>query len=87
MSGAVQRGTLVHDIWRGPAYRLAERDGVSIAPIRGWWGDMTDLDNYERPVRCSLIVSTRMPETGGDLMVDVSNRITAGVLVEAPSSA
>ncbi|WP_456814815.1 hypothetical protein [Bradyrhizobium sp. USDA 4529] len=48
---------------------------------------MTDLDNYERPVRCSLIVSTRMPETGGDLMVDVSNRITAGVLVEAPSSA
>lgn len=81
-SGSVQRGTLIQDIWRGPAYMLAERDGVSIAPIRGWWGDMPDLDNYERTVRFSLIVSIRTPETSGDLMIDVSNRITAGVLVD-----
>lgn len=82
LSGSVQRGTLVQDVWRGPAFRLAERDGVSIAPIRGWWGDMTDLDNHERPVRFSLIVSIRTPETGGDLMVDVTNRIPAGVLID-----
>src|SRR5262249_50196061 len=82
LSGFTQRGTLVQDIWRGPAYRLAERDGISIAPIRGWWGDMTELDNYERPVHFSLIVSIRTPETSGDLMVDVSNRIPTGVLVD-----
>ncbi|WP_338832614.1 S8 family peptidase [Bradyrhizobium sp. 27S5] len=82
LSGFIQRGTLVQDIWRGPAYRLAERDGISVAPIRGWWGDLTELDNYERPVRFSLIVSIRTPEASGDLMVDVGNRITAGILVD-----
>lgn len=82
LSGFIQRGTLVQDIWRGPAYRLAERDGISVAPIRGWWGDITEFDNYERPVRFSLIVSIRTPETSGDLMVDVSNRIAAGILVD-----
>ena len=28
-----QRGTLLQNIWRGPAYRLADRDGVSVAPF------------------------------------------------------
>ncbi len=31
--------TLHHDIWRGPALRLVERGGISVLPVRGWWGD------------------------------------------------
>ncbi|WP_172352341.1 S8 family peptidase [Mesorhizobium sp. NZP2298] len=82
LSGLSQRGTIVQDIWQGPAYRLADRDGISVAPVRGWWGDMSNLENYERSVRFSLVVSVRTPEQSGDLVAEISNKIPAGVLVE-----
>ncbi|UGV26933.1 S8 family peptidase [Rhodopseudomonas boonkerdii] len=72
------RGTLVQDIWRGMAYQLADRDGISVVPVRGWWGDMPGQDRYERKINYSLIVSIRTPaDAGGDLFAEVLPKIPA----------
>ncbi|MCK1598828.1 S8 family peptidase [Bradyrhizobium sp. 164] len=78
------KGTLVQDVWRGKAYQLADRDGISVVPVRGWWGDMPTQDRYERTVNYSLIVSVRTPsDAGGDLYAEIVPKIPATVLVEA----
>ena len=78
------RGTIHQDIWRGPAFRLATRDGVSVAPIRGWWGDVKQTGRYKKKVRFSLIVSVRIPEGGADIYSAVLARVPAGKLVNRP---
>lgn len=81
------RGTLHHDIWSGPAHRLVERGGISILPVRGWWGDTRRFDRDDRLVHFSLIVSIRTPETGsGDLFTEVVGKIRATNLVETPTA-
>jgi hypothetical protein len=86
--GARQRGTLHNDIWRGPAYQLVERDGISVAPVRGWWGDTATFDKMDLPVRFSLIVSIRTPETmAGDLWTEVSPKVPTHVRVDVPAVA
>jgi Subtilase family len=80
-----QMGTLVQDEWRGPAYRLAERSGVSVLPIHGWWSDLTSVKNWQRSVRFSLIVSIAVPaETEVDLYREIASRAPADLLVEGP---
>ena len=79
------RGTLNQDIWRGPAYMLEGRRGVSVAPIRGWWGDRPALLPEDRTVCFSLIVSIRTPETANDIWNEVSVGIPAASRVELPS--
>lgn len=79
------KGTLVHDVWRGPAYELAGRSGISVVPMRGWWGDMPSQDRYERRINYSLIVSIRTPsDAGGDLFAEVLPKIPADLLATAP---
>jgi len=72
-----QKGTLLQDIWNGPAYRLAERDGISVAPVKGWWADIRDSGRYQRSVRFSLIVSVRIPEGRANIYQPVSTAIPA----------
>lgn len=78
------RGTVHQDIWRGPAFRLATRDGVSVAPIRGWWGDVKQAERYKEKVRFSLIVSVRVPAGRGNIYSAVQARVPAGKLVSRP---
>lgn len=83
--GAINRhrGTLHHDVWKGPAYELVERDGISILPVRGWWGDSPSFERYGRRVNFSLVVTVRTPETDGvDLFAEVAAAINPSLLVE-----
>lgn len=83
--GGRQRGTLHHDIWQGPAYQLAQRDAISVAPVRGWWGDTATFEKIGTAVRFSLIVSIRTPQaTSGDLWAEVTAKVPTGILVETP---
>ncbi|MGX9181896.1 S8 family peptidase [Mesorhizobium sp. BHbdii] len=80
--GERQRGSLVHDIWRGEAYRLADRDGISVSPIRGWWGDIKAAERFGRKVNFSLVVSIRTPPNTGDLVAAATANIPVRLLVE-----
>ncbi|MGN7161933.1 S8 family peptidase [Sphingomonas sp. SAFR-052] len=75
------RGTLHHDIWRGRAYELADRGGVSVVPNRGWWADRPDLSPENRRIRFSLIVSVRTPETPTDIHAEALAQVPTGILV------
>lgn len=85
-----QRGTLstlVQDEWRGPAYRLAHRSGVSVLPIHGWWSDLTSVKNWQRSVRFSLIVSIDLPaDAQVDIYREIASRVPNELLVEASLS-
>ncbi|TCU32891.1 S8 family peptidase [Rhizobium azibense] len=75
-------GTVVQDTWTGPAYRLADRDGISVIPVRGWWGDIRQSERYRRKVRFSLIVSMRIPEGSVNIYQVVRAAVPARALVE-----
>lgn len=76
------RGTLQQDIWRGPAWQLLDRDGISVGVVKGWWADIVKADRYNLGVPYSLIVSLKAP-SGNDLMAEVA-RNAAKVLVNQP---
>lgn len=79
---ARQRGSLHQDDWKGAAYELAERNGICVAPIRGWWGDSKTFGKADRTVRFSLVVSIRTPvDTSGDLVAEALSQVPAGKLV------
>lgn len=80
------RGTLHHDVWRGPAYQLVGRRLISVSPMRGWWANNPHIKPAELPVRFSLIVSIRTPETVNDLVTEVRSIIPARLLVDVPSA-
>ncbi|QEE39842.1 MULTISPECIES: S8 family peptidase [unclassified Methylobacterium] len=81
------RGALHHDIWTGPAHQLVERGGISILPVRGWWGDTRRFNRDGRSVNFSLVVSIRTPESGGgDLFTEVVTKIKPANLVETPAA-
>lgn len=79
------RGTLHHDIWKGPAYRLVGRRQVSVAPVRGWWASSSQIEPANVPVRFSLIISIRTPESTNDLVAEARAVIPAVALVDVPS--
>jgi hypothetical protein len=79
------RGTLHQDIWRGPGYKLEGRNGVSVAPIRGWWGDRPGMSPDERSVQFSLIVSITTPSQTVDLFAEAMAKVPAELLVSAPT--
>lgn len=69
------RGTLHHDIWRGPAYQLAGRGAINVTPVRGWWALSARHQKAEVAVPFSLIVSIRTPETANDLVAETRSLI------------
>ncbi|MDR6127111.1 S8 family peptidase [Sphingomonas sp. SORGH_AS_0438] len=80
-----RRGTIHHDIWTGKAYDLAERDGVSVYPVRGWWGDRKGMDFEDRTVGFSLIMSIRTKRTDVDLYAETTTKISTRNRVAAPT--
>ncbi|MCJ2041037.1 S8 family peptidase [Methylobacterium sp. J-059] len=77
-----RRGSLHHDIWKGAAFRLASRDGISVYPVRGWWGDRPSEDYHTKSTRFSLVVSIRTPPSAVDLVAEAVNLIPNHLLVE-----
>jgi hypothetical protein len=83
-SGLRGRGSVHQDIWRGPAYQLAERDGIAVGPVKGWWADIKAAKRYDKKSPFSLIVSLKAPE-GTDLFTETRVAAeAASVLVEQP---
>ena len=72
-----RRGTIHHDLWKGKGYQLAERDGIAVYPVRGWWGDRKGAGYENEVVRFSLIVSIRTKSTDVDLMVEAMTKARA----------
>lgn len=72
-----RRGTIHHDIWKGKGYQLAERDGIAIYPVRGWWGERKGAGYENNTVRFSLIVSIRTQSTDVDLMAEAMVKVRA----------
>jgi len=81
-------GSVHHDIWRGRAHQLAQRDGISVFPVKGWWSDRARGGYDGRKVRFSLIVSirTRASSLDLDLVLEAAGKVPAGLLVEALAS-
>ncbi|WP_284209998.1 S8 family peptidase [Methylorubrum aminovorans] len=78
-------GSVHHDIWKGRAHQLAERDGISIFPVKGWWSDRARGGYENKSVRFSLVVSirTRPSSLQLDLVTEAVAKVPAGLLVEA----
>lgn len=79
------RGTLHHDVWRGPAYQLVGRRLLNVAPSRGWWATNAETSPANVSVPFSLIVSIRTPEITNDLVSEVRALVPASALVDVPS--
>lgn len=80
-----RRGTIHHDIWTGKAYDLADRDVISIFPVRGWWGDRKNDGYFHRSVRFSVILSVRTKRTDVDLYAEATSKVVASTRVAAPT--
>ena len=76
------RGSIHGDIWRGSAADLASRGSIAVYPTAGWWKTRQALQQYDRAVRYSLVVSIRAPEVDVDLYAEVANRIAVEVPME-----
>lgn len=72
---ARRRGTIHHDIWTGPASELADRDGVSVFPVKGWWADRRSDEYRDVPVAFTLVVSIRTTDTEVDLYADANAKV------------
>lgn len=68
-------GSLHTDIWRGSAVDLASKEAVAVYPVMGWWKNRPKLDQSDRGVNYSLVVSIEAPEVEVDLWTPVSQQI------------
>ena len=71
------RGSIHSDWWTGAAADLAERGYLAVFPVGGWWKERPQLQ--QRPVRYSLIVTVKTPETTLDIYTPVANQIEVEV--------
>jgi hypothetical protein len=69
------KGSLHHDIWRGPASDLARRDSIAVFPVSGWWKDRPHLEKVEKTARFALVVSIETPEIETDIYTPITNLV------------
>jgi hypothetical protein len=77
-------GSLIQDIWKGPAADLMTMNQIAVYPKKGWWSYRSfDRESpwylcKQRPIRYSLIVSI---ETMADipLYTEISNLVSVPV--------
>lgn len=63
-------GSLHQDIWRGPAYQLADRGGLCVFPVKGWWAGRQDPAVHARTVPFTLVLSIRTGRADVDLYAE-----------------
>ena len=82
--GSQQRhkGSIHQDVWVGTAADLASRGYLAIYPAMGWWRTRPKLERFNLPVRYSLIVSIRTPETDVDIYSATAAQIPVQVFIE-----
>lgn len=76
------RGSLHCDIWRGTASDLANRHGIVVHPVGGWWREKPALGRTGRRIRYALVLALRA-SVEVDLYTEIANSI--GVEVEIGS--
>ena len=82
--GALSRhkGSLHQDVWEGTAADLASRGFLAIYPAMGWWRTRPKLERFNLPVKYSLIISIRTPNTEVDIYNAVAQKIEVATPVE-----
>ena len=68
------RGSIHSDIWRGTALDLANRNGIAVYPLGGWWSEKRDLERYDQDIRYSLIVTLRVQKEA-DIYAEMQAKI------------
>ena len=76
------RGSLHSDIWRGTAADLANRHGIVVHPVGGWWREKPALGRSERRIRYALVLTLRA-NVEVDLYTEIANSI--GIELEVGS--
>ena len=74
------KGSLHQDVWEGTAADLASRGFLAIYPAIGWWRTRQKLERFDLPVKYSLIVSIRTPQTE----VDIYNAVAQQIKITTP---
>ncbi|WP_158248051.1 S8 family peptidase [Paracoccus sp. SY] len=64
-----RRGSLHHDVWRGPASDLLHKGGIGVLPVKGWWGDRKRGERWLRKMPYSLIVSIETVDVEADAQI------------------
>ena len=72
------RGTLHSDVWKGTAVDLANRHGIAVFPVTGWWREKPKLKRVGRRARYALVVSLRT-SVDVDLYAEIVNVVGVGV--------
>lgn len=78
---SISAGSLHLDEWRCSAADLADRNGIAIFPVGGWWKSSRDRDRTNGTMRYALILTIDAGDVEQDLWVETA--IAAGVEVEA----
>lgn len=68
-------GSLHQDIWETSGQNLAQSGLLAIYPIGGWWKRNNNKQRIDLPIRYSLIVSLKTPETDIDLYTEITNQL------------
>ncbi len=60
-------GTVHQNVWRGPGFVLAQRGGLVVYPVKGWWAESSDPEVCAQRANFSLIVTLTTRRTDVDL--------------------
>lgn len=72
------RGSVQSDTWEGYATDLADRNGIAVYPVGGWWREKRSLNRYDVKTRYALVVTIRCEEDV-DLYAEVKAKVTISV--------
>lgn len=73
-------GSIHTDIWTGSAVALASKEAVAVYPVGGWWKNRPQMDQSDRGVDYSLVVSIESPQVDVDLWTPVAQQVAATVI-------
>lgn len=72
------RGSIQSDTWEGYATNLANRNGIAVYPVGGWWREKRRLKRYDVKTRYALVVTIRCDEDV-DLYAEVKAKVPISV--------
>jgi hypothetical protein len=76
------KGSLHHDLWKGTAADLAQRNHIAVYPALGWWRERHHLGRWKRDARYALVVSIRTPKTDVDIYQPVANSVQVATTIQ-----